>query len=117
MTSRLPLKQVRDCDDPVSAGLALLDELPQKRLADIIDRCPSLAARLVGLANSAYFRRTSSIRGVSEAIYVIGFRTVRSLATATALQEPFSNNRCPSFQPGRFWLHAVLTAHIAREWP
>lgn len=134
MTSRLPLKQARDCDDPVAAGLALLDELPQlpaavgqlfealssddtdrKRLADIIDRCPSLAARLVGLANSAYFRRANGIQGVSEAIYVIGFRTVRSLATATALQEPFSNNRCPSFQPGRFWLHAVLTAHIARE--
>ena len=118
----------------VSAGLALLDELPQlhaavhqllgalsdddidrNRLADIIDRCPSLSAKLVGLANSAYFGRTSSIKGLSDAIFVIGFRTVRSLATATALQAPFENNRCPAFQSGRFWLHAVLTAHVARE--
>jgi diguanylate cyclase (GGDEF)-like protein len=118
----------------VSAGLALLDELPQlhaavhqllgalsdddidrNRLADIIDQCPSLSAKLVGLANSAYFGRASPIKGLSDAIFIIGFRTVRSLATATALQAPFENKRCPAFQPGRFWLHAVLTAHVARE--
>jgi HD-like signal output (HDOD) protein len=91
------------------------DDIDRNRLADIIDRCPSLSAKLVGLANSAYFGRTSSIKGLSDAIFVIGFRTVRSLATATALQAPFENNRCPAFQSGRFWLHAVLTAHVARE--
>ena len=120
--------------DSVSAALAMLDELPQlhaavhqllealsdndierNRLADIIDNCPSLSAKLVGLANSAYFRRAATIKGLSDAIFVIGFRTVRSLAVATALQAPFANNRCPAFQPGRFWLHAVLTAHVARE--
>jgi diguanylate cyclase (GGDEF)-like protein len=118
----------------VSAGLALLDELPQlhasvhqllealsdddidrNRLADIIDHCPSLSAKLVGLANSAYFGRASPVNGLSDAIFVIGFRTVRSLSVATALQAPFENNRCPAFQPGRFWLHAMLTAHVARE--
>jgi diguanylate cyclase (GGDEF)-like protein len=118
----------------VSAALALLDELPQlhaavhqllealsdddidrNRLADIIDHCPSLSAKLVGLANSAYFGRASPIKGLSDAIFVIGFRTVRSLSIATALQAPFENNRCPAFLSGRFWLHAVLTAHVARE--
>jgi diguanylate cyclase (GGDEF)-like protein len=120
--------------EPFAAGLALLDELPQlpaavhqlfqalsdddtdrHRLAAILDQCPSLAAKIVGLANSAYFSRASRINGVADAIFVIGFRTVRSLATATALQAPFANNRCPAFQPGRFWLQAVLTAHMARE--
>ena len=62
--------------DAVSAALALLDELPQlhaavyqlfealsdddtdrQQLAGILDQCPSLAAKLVGLANSAYFSR------------------------------------------------------------
>jgi len=120
--------------DTVYAALALVDELPQlhaavhqllealsdddidrNRLADIIDRCPSLSAKLVGLANSAYFGRPSPIKGLSDAIFVIGFRTVRSLSVATALQAPFENIRCPAFQSGRFWLHAVLTAHAARE--
>jgi diguanylate cyclase (GGDEF)-like protein len=120
--------------DSVSAGLALLNELPslpatiyqliealsdddtdRHRLAGILDQCPSVAAKLVGLSNSAFFGRSSRINRVSDAIFVLGFRTVRSLATATALQEPFATNRCPAFQPGRFWLQAVLTAHVARE--
>ncbi|HHJ15190.1 MAG TPA: diguanylate cyclase [Gammaproteobacteria bacterium] len=120
--------------DSVSAELALLDELPRlhaavyqlfealsnddtdrHQLASILDHCPSLAAKLVGLANSAYFSRASRVNGVSDAIFVIGFRTVRSLATATALQEPFANNKCPAFHTGRFWLQAVLTAHVAKE--
>lgn len=128
-------KQQADSDiDSVSAGLALLDELPQvkaavyqlfealsddsidrQQLAGILDQCPSLAAKIVGLANSAYFSRASRINSISDAIFVVGFRTVRSLATAMALQEPFANNRCPAFQSDRFWLHAVLTAHVARE--
>ncbi len=91
------------------------EETDRHRLAGILDQCPSLAAKLVGLANSAYFSRVSRANSVSDAIFVIGFRTVRSLVTATALQEPFANNQCPSFSPGRFWLHAVLTAHVARE--
>mgnify|MGYP001827492982 FL=1 len=128
-------KQLSGTDtDALSAGLALLDELPQlhaaiyqlfealsdddtdrHQLASILDQCPSLAAKLVGLANSAYFSRASRINGVSDAIFVIGFRTVSSLATASALQEPFANNQCPAFHPGRFWLQAVLTAHVAKE--
>lgn len=128
-------KQPSETDpESVSAALALLDELPQlpaavlqlfealseddidrHQLARVIDQCPSLAAKLVGLSNSAYFNRPSPIKGVSDAIFVIGFRTVRSLATATALQSSFSNNRCPAFHPGRLWLHAVLTAHVARD--
>ena len=91
------------------------DGIDRNHLADIIDRCPSLSAKLVGLANSAYFGRASPIKGLSDAIFVIGFRTVRSLSVATALQAPFENNRCPAFKTGRFWLHAVLTAHVARE--
>jgi len=120
--------------DPVAAELTLLSELPQlpggvhrlfaalsddeidrNELAAIIDQCPSLTAKLVGVANTAYFRRASRVNSVSDAIFVIGFRTVRSLSVATALGQPFSNNRCPSFHPGRFWLQAVLTAHVARE--
>lgn len=127
-------KQLSDAGtESVSSALTLLDELPQlpaavhqlfealsdddidrHRLASAIDQCPSLSAKLVGLANSAYFSQASRINGVSDAIFVIGFRTVRSLATATALQSPFSNNQCTSFHPGRLWLHAVLTAHVAR---
>ncbi|MGD8811522.1 MAG: HDOD domain-containing protein, partial [Thioalkalispiraceae bacterium] len=118
----------------LSAGLALLDDIPpldnavqrliqalsdenisEKQLASIIDQCPSLSGKIVGLANSAYFRRSTPIQNLQDAIRLIGLRTVKSFAIASALQDPFSNSQCPSFRPGHYWLHDVLTAHAARE--
>jgi len=95
---------------------ALSDEdISEKKLAHIIDHCPSLSGKIVGLANSAYFRRSIPIHSLKDAICLIGMRTVKSFAVASALQEPFSNEQCPAFRPGRFWLYDVLTAHVARE--
>ncbi|MFO7603281.1 MAG: diguanylate cyclase [Gammaproteobacteria bacterium] len=118
----------------LSAGLALLDEIPpldisvhrliealadedisETKLAAIINKCPSLSGRIVGLANSAYFRRNKVIDNLQDAIFLVGMRTVKSFAIAAALQEPFSNSQCPAFRPGRFWLNDVLTAHVARD--
>lgn len=117
----------------LSASLALLDEIPpmdtavqrlievmsnedisERQLAAIIDDCPSLSGRIVGLANSAYFRRSKPIHSLPDAIFLIGMRTVKSFAIATALQAPFANDQCPAFRPGLFWLHDVLTAQAAR---
>ncbi|MFO7603634.1 MAG: HDOD domain-containing protein, partial [Gammaproteobacteria bacterium] len=71
----------------LSAGLALLDEIPpldisvhrliealadedisEPKLAAIINKCPSLSGRIVGLANSAYFRRSKAIDNLQDAI-------------------------------------------------
>ena len=121
-------------NNALSAGLALLDEIPpldmavhrlievlsdedigERELASIIDKCPSLSGKIVGLANSAYFRRNNPINSLQDAIFLIGMRTVKSFAIASALLEPFSNDQCPAFRPGLFWLHDVLTAQAARE--
>ena len=118
----------------LSAGLALLDEIPlldlavqrliealsddnlgERELANIIDQCPSLSGKIVGLANSAYFRRSKPISSLKDAIVLIGMRTVKSFAIASALQDPFSNSNCPAFRPGSYWLHDILTAQAARE--
>lgn len=118
----------------LSAGLALLDEIPlldlavqrliaalsddsigERELAGIIEQCPSLSGKIVGLANSAYFRRNKPISSLRESIVLIGQRTVKSFAIATALQEPFSNTNCPAFRSGSYWLHDILTAQAAQE--
>ena len=132
MNSELPATAMNNTS--LSAGLALLDEIPpldmavhrliealsdedisERELASIIDKCPSLSGKIVGLANSAYFRRNNPISSLQDAIFLIGMRTVKSFAIASALLEPFSNDQCPAFRPGLFWLHDVLTAQAARE--
>lgn len=97
--------------------LALLgdDDVSIADLADAIDCSPPLAARVVGLARSAYFGRMPGVNTVSDAIIkVLGLSLVKSLATGIALGRAFDASRCPAFQPDRYWSSALLTASMAR---
>ncbi len=118
----------------LTAGLTLLSEIPplnmavqqliqvlsddqisDQELVTKISACPSLVGKILGLANSAYFRRPRAIHNLHQAVALIGTRTVKSLAIASALQEPFSNHQCPAFNTGEFWLKLVITAQVAQQ--
>lgn len=83
-------------------------------LSALIEQDPGLAARIVGIANSAYFARRTPICSVSEAIVrVLGLNLVRGIAIGIALSKPFDASVCPAFQLDRYWYHAIQTADLA----
>jgi HD-like signal output (HDOD) protein len=84
-------------------------------LADIIGAAPCLAARILGLANSAYFGWPGGVRTVYDAIYkVLGIKLVKSLAIGMALSSEFDVNKCKGFQPERYWFTAIVTAQLSQ---
>jgi len=86
------------------------------RLASIIEKIPTLSARMVGIANSSYFGFVSQITSVKEAIVrALGLKIARNLALALSLSQPLNQNHCPGFSPGNYWLAALLMAHAARQ--
>jgi HD-like signal output (HDOD) protein len=105
---------------PLSAvACQLLEEATREdadlhRLAGLIEQDPGLVARIIGIANSAYFRRHNEVCTVADAIIrVLGLNLVRSLAIGIALSRPFDASRCPEFDTGRYWYHAMTTATLA----
>lgn len=77
---------------------------------------PGICAKLLGLANSAYFGLASPVHSIGEAISrVLGVDTVRSLVLAMAIQKSFSNRGCPSFNTQRFWLQSLLAAECCKK--
>ncbi len=83
-------------------------------LATLIEQDPGLAARIVGIANSAYFARRAQIASVSEAIArVLGLNLVRGIAIGIALSKPFDASACPAFELERYWYRAFQTANLA----
>ncbi len=83
-------------------------------VAAAIERVPALAARVVGLACSAYFGGLK-VRSVAEAtIRVLGLAMVRNLALGIAVGCTFDTRRCPRFSPEQHWASAMLTATVAR---
>lgn len=91
-------------------------------IAKILMTDQSLAARILRLANSAYYGLARRVTNIQEAVVVLGMRTVRNLAIV-ASSYPFLTKEVAGYQLGakELWLHscgvgvgAQLAARIAR---
>lgn len=82
----------------------------------VVEGDPGICARLLGLANSAYFGLPEPVNRISEAISrVLGVETVRSLVLAMAIQQTFNRKGCPNFDARRFWTQSLLTAECCKK--
>lgn len=76
----IALQVRRTADDPdVNLG----------KMGDVISKDPSLAARIIKIANSAYLGRTVKVNSVSQAVTRIGLQQIKNIATALAMEQLF----------------------------
>ena len=88
--------------------LALLDD-PNSEARDIvpvIEADPAMTARIITLANSAFFGTRTRAANAWAAVMVVGFNVVRALSTAGAL----GINRQSTDVPENYFGHAVASA-------
>jgi HD-like signal output (HDOD) protein len=86
-------------------------------LAGVISVSPTLAARLLGLANSAYFGCAGQVHNVKVAIVrVLGLDLVKSLAISVILNLALDTRKCSRFDSERFWMTALLTATLGQQY-
>ncbi len=83
-------------------------------LAGTIERDPPLTARILGIANSAFYAPPRSVTTVKAAIVgVLGLNLVRNLAIGMALSGGLSTRACPRFDLTGYWVMALGTAELA----
>ena len=86
------------------------------QISDVIRRDPSLTARLLRLVNSVYYGFNSRINSIEEAVFYLGVRQIRQLATVTPIIEDFQRIAGKTQFPWRlFWQHCISTAILKRE--
>lgn len=73
---------------------------------------PVLSAKLLRLANSAYFNFSRTIGTVDEALHMLGFVMVRNLVLGHGLVAAFRNT--PGMNLKQFWLYNLYTACASR---
>lgn len=84
-------------------------------LAQKIAQDQALTAKTLRLANSSFYGMAHQVGTIQEAIAILGFRTVRSLATTAALIGTFAGSTHTNFNVTPFWRHAIATAVCAQE--
>src|SRR6476469_9007803 len=93
---------------PVAARIIAVSDAEDsdaKKLANILATDVALAGRVMKLANSAYFGMRGRVTSLQFAVTVVGFTTVRTMATV-ALTDLDDESRLPEY----FW---DLTTTIA----
>lgn len=73
---------------------------------------PVLSAKLLRLANSAYYNVSRSVATVDDAVRMLGFVTVRTLVISSGLVNGFRS--IPGLDLQRFWRYSLNTAVGAR---
>lgn len=74
---------------------------------------PVLSAKLLRLANSAYYHVSRSIGTVDDAVLMLGFITVRTLVISSGLVSGFKT--VPGLDLQQFWRYSLHTA-VAAKW-
>lgn len=83
-------------------------------LADIIRSDPALTARILRLANSAYYHRPSKVTSPAQAIGVIGTQALKNIALSFVIFDTIPQASQGSFDINRYWRRAI-TAAVAAE--
>ena len=92
------------------------DNLSLTDLAGVISQDPTVTARILGVANSAYFGQATPIHTVEEAIIrVLGLNMVKSLAFSIAISGVFNTANCQGFDLEAYWYRSLATAMLSRE--
>lgn len=91
------------------------EDLSLEQLSGVISQDPGISARILGVANSAYFGQTTPIHSVEDAVIrVLGLNMVRSLSFSLAISGSFDTSRCGSFDLEAYWYRALATAALSR---
>lgn len=99
------IKVNRMVDDPRCSGVAL---------AGLIGQDPALAARLLKIANSPFYRFPSQIATLSRAVTVIGRRGLRDLVLASSVCDLFARMGGDLLDKKSFWQHSLICGLYAR---
>lgn len=88
------------------------EDISSSEIARQIESDPALSAKLLRLANSAYFHVSRTVGTVDEALRMLGFVMVRNLVISSGMVAAFRNT--PGINLPRFWRYTLYTACTAR---
>ncbi len=86
-----------------------------QQIGAVIERDPSLTARLLKLVNSAYYKLSRRIDTVSRAITILGERELYGLVIAVSAVKSFSRLPSDLVNMDSFWRHGMFTGLLARN--
>lgn len=84
-----------------------------KDINDVMANDPALAGKILKLVNSSFYGLPNRVSSIQQAIAILGFNTIKSLAISASVFDLFGEGN-DGFSYEGFWQHSVGTATIAQ---
>lgn len=91
-----------------------LPDVDMRKIAAVIEKDPGLSARVLKLANSAFFGFAGKVATVPLASSLLGVEAIDGLVTGMGVVGAVSDTPTGGFSAGAFWLHAITTGMCAQ---
>lgn len=95
---------IRLINDPRSSA----DQIHQIMVKD-----QAMAAKILRMVNSVYYGLPDPVHNLEQAIVILGFKTIRSIAMSIAVINLFQQQDA-NFNMKSFWTHSAVMAQISR---
>ena len=103
---------------PVAVQLvevALDDSSSAENLTALIETDPSLAVRVLKLANSTFFQTRQHTTSLKQAIVKLGYQRLRIMALSLSLRDTFPMGKIGALDYEQFWHTTLYRALIAKS--
>ena len=90
-------------------------EVDLDELAEAVNGDPVLATRIMGVANSTYFRGATEVPNVRDALMRMGVREARTIVVVVALRATVLRSPGLGDYARELWRHSLLTASATQE--
>ena len=95
--------------------IALDETCSAEDLASLVEKDPSLAVRVLKLANSAFFHTSLPTSSLRQAVVKLGFQRLRIMALSISLRDTFPMGKIGAFDYMQFWRTTLYRALIAKS--
>jgi len=86
----------------VSKETTTVDDLEQAIRTD-----PGLSSRILRFANARYYGHEGKVTALDQAIKILGFKTVRSIALTYGMEQQYTAPELSSFPRDQFWVYSL----------
>ncbi len=91
------------------------DDTTFKDLSEIIEKDPSLSAKVMSLINSAYYHLPYKATSLYQALTLLGFDAVKNISISSSIYQVFDGIKGDSvFNVGLFWWHSFVCANASK---
>ncbi|MDT4331492.1 HDOD domain-containing protein [Methylomonas sp. MS20] len=92
------------------------DDLDYPALAKVLAYHPTICARLLALANSAWANgHGEAVTSIERCCLKLGMNVVRAVGIGLAVMKPFYPGKCREFDLRRYWVSGMLTGQAAAQ--